>query len=205
MPPLRLVALVDPPQEPAGTRLVRAPAVGVAEGLPEPGSLLDSGGTIGTLWVFGRRFLLVLPKGACGRVGALRLDQSSAPVAYSQPLFEILHIDASAAGPESAAATTRQGVDGEAGESALIAVKSPTHGVFYRRPSADSPPYVEVGSVVEHGTVLALVEVMKCFNPVTMAGAVSDVRGVVDRVLAEDVTEVGFGQVLFLVRVEAGS
>lgn len=42
-------------------------------------------------------------------------------------------------------------------------VLSPIPGVFYRRPSPDKDEYVQEGSPVKEGDVLALVEVMKNF------------------------------------------
>ena len=39
-------------------------------------------------------------------------------------------------------------------------VKSPMIGTFYMKPSPESSPYVEVGSVVKKGTVLCIIEAM---------------------------------------------
>ena len=43
-------------------------------------------------------------------------------------------------------------------------VRTPIPGVFYRRPSPGSPPFVSEGDVVEDGGVVGLVEVMKQFH-----------------------------------------
>ena len=51
-----------------------------------------------------------------------------------------------------------------------FAVTSPTHGMFYRRPRPDEPAYVEAGQIVENGSTLGLVEVMKCFAAITYGG-----------------------------------
>ena len=45
-----------------------------------------------------------------------------------------------------------------------VAVRSPMVGTFYRRPSPDEPPYVEVGSAVEADTPVGLIEVMKLYT-----------------------------------------
>jgi acetyl-CoA carboxylase biotin carboxyl carrier protein len=204
MPPRRLIALVDQEQGTGGPRLVRSPAVGVFEGLPEAGWFVRGGSVIGTLRIVGRRVGVLLPQGVSGRVDALGLDDSSVPVAFGQPLFEIRRLEASATEDAAGSPGAREGNGGEDVGLGMIEVRSPTHGVFYRRPSADRPPYVEVGSVVERGTVLGLVEVMKCFNPVTLAGPDTALRGEVVRILADDASEVGFGQVLFHIKREAG-
>jgi len=80
-------------------------------------------------------------------------------------------------------------------EGEVVEVKAPSAGIFYRRPDPNSPPYVEVGSLVEPGDTLALIEVMKSFGPV-----VSEVKGEVIEILVDDETPVEYGQTLFLIR-----
>lgn len=77
----------------------------------------------------------------------------------------------------------------------IITVKAPSAGVFYRRPDPDSPPYVEIGSMVEPGDTLGLIEVMKSFGPI-----VSEVKGEVVDILVEDGKPVEYGQELFLIK-----
>lgn len=50
--------------------------------------------------------------------------------------------------------------------SDLIRLLSPMTGVFYRSPSPDSPPFVEVGDEVEEGQTIGLIEAMKVFSEV---------------------------------------
>lgn len=47
-----------------------------------------------------------------------------------------------------------------------MAVRSPLIGVFYRAPSADAPPYVEIGDLVEEGQTVCIVEAMKVLNEI---------------------------------------
>jgi acetyl-CoA carboxylase biotin carboxyl carrier protein len=47
-----------------------------------------------------------------------------------------------------------------------IEVRAPMSGVFYRQPSPDQPPYVNVGDTVKKKQVLALLETMKVFQKV---------------------------------------
>ncbi len=77
----------------------------------------------------------------------------------------------------------------------VVAITAPSAGVFYRRPDPDSPPYVEVGSIVEPGDTLALIEVMKSFAPI-----VTEVKGEVVEILVEDGAAVEYGQKLFLIK-----
>lgn len=77
----------------------------------------------------------------------------------------------------------------------MAEVKAPVPGTFYRKPSPDSAPYVEVGSVVNPDTVVCLVEVMKTFNEVK-AGA----SGKIAEIRANNEDFVNAGQVLFVIK-----
>jgi acetyl-CoA carboxylase biotin carboxyl carrier protein len=103
-----------------------------------------------------------------------------------------------AAPPAAPPAVATQPAAPVAAESGLIPVISPMVGTFYRAPSPEAPPFVEVGSAIDEDTTLALVEAMKVFTSV-LAG----VRGVVDQILVENAQFVEYGQPLFLVRPEA--
>ena len=73
-------------------------------------------------------------------------------------------------------------------------VKSPMVGTFYRSPAPDADPYVEVGQVVQQGTVLCIIEAMKLMNEIE-----SDVSGRVVKILLENSQPVEFNQPLFLI------
>jgi acetyl-CoA carboxylase biotin carboxyl carrier protein len=73
-------------------------------------------------------------------------------------------------------------------------IKSPMVGTFYRAPSPESPPFVDVGQIVEVGQVVCIVEAMKLMNEIK-----SEVRGKVVEALIDNAQPVEFGQVLFLV------
>ncbi len=73
-------------------------------------------------------------------------------------------------------------------------VKSPIVGTFYRAPSPDAAPYVEVGTKVKQGGVLCIVEAMKLMNEIE-----SDIDGTIVKINVESGKPVEYGQVLFLV------
>ena len=73
-----------------------------------------------------------------------------------------------------------------------LEVKSPMIGTFYRRPSPDSDPFVEMGASVEPDTVVCIIEAMKVMNEIK-----AEVKGVIAEVLVEDGKPVEYGQVLF--------
>ena len=67
-------------------------------------------------------------------------------------------------------------------------------GTFYRAPVPDADPYVEVGSSVEVGQTVCIIEAMKLMNEIE-----SEVRGKIARILVDNAQPVEFGQKLFLV------
>jgi acetyl-CoA carboxylase biotin carboxyl carrier protein len=58
-----------------------------------------------------------------------------------------------------------------------VAIVSPLAGLFYARPTPADPPFVEVGSAVLPGQVVALIETMKIFNEIKaeIAGEVIEI------------------------------
>ena len=79
-------------------------------------------------------------------------------------------------------------------ETRLITVTSPIVGTFYRAPSPEAPPFVEVGSKVKKGQVLCIVEAMKLMNEIE-----SEVDSTVVKVLVENGQPVEYGEPLFLI------
>ncbi len=92
----------------------------------------------------------------------------------------------------AAPATTADGSSEE--ESKYITIKSPIIGTFYRKPSPDKPPFVEVGDVIAQGDVLCVIEAMKLFNDIE-----SEVSGKIVKILVEDSSPVEFDQPLYLI------
>ncbi|MBR5347429.1 MAG: acetyl-CoA carboxylase biotin carboxyl carrier protein [Deltaproteobacteria bacterium] len=76
----------------------------------------------------------------------------------------------------------------------LVDIPSPIVGTFYRAPSPDSSPYVEVGQVVEKGQVLCIVEAMKLMNEIE-----ADFRCRVCEIFKENAQPVEYGEPLFRV------
>lgn len=76
----------------------------------------------------------------------------------------------------------------------LITIKSPMIGTFYKSPSPDKPPFVNVGDEIKPGQVLCIIEAMKLFNEIE-----SEVSGKIVKVLIENASPVEYDQPLFLV------
>lgn len=74
------------------------------------------------------------------------------------------------------------------------AVLSPMVGTFYRSPSPDAKPFIEVGQTVNVGDALCIVEAMKMMNRIE-----SDKAGVVKAILVNDGEAVEFDQKLIII------
>lgn len=79
-------------------------------------------------------------------------------------------------------------------DSKLITIKSPIIGTFYRKSAPNKPVFVEVGSNINTGDVLCVIEAMKLFNEIE-----SEISGKIVKVLVDDSSPVEFDQPLFLV------
>jgi len=67
-------------------------------------------------------------------------------------------------------------------------------GTFYSAPEPGAQPYVKVGSRVNVGQVVCIIEAMKIMNEIE-----SEVAGVVKEVNVQNAQPVEFGQVLYRV------
>ena len=75
--------------------------------------------------------------------------------------------------------------------SDLVEVTAPMVGTFYRAPGPEEPPFVEIGSRINVGQAVCILEAMKLMNELE-----SEVSGEVIEILVENGTPVEFGQVL---------
>ncbi len=83
-----------------------------------------------------------------------------------------------------------------ADEPGVHYITSPIVGTFYRAPSPNAGPYVQVGDYVKPGQTLCVVEAMKLMNEIEC-----DTAGEVVRVLVENGQPVEYGERLFAVRI----
>jgi len=94
---------------------------------------------------------------------------------------------AAAAPAAAAAAEAPPGVEGHV-------VKSPMVGTFYRAPSPDAKPFVEVGGSVKEGEPICVIEAMKLMNEIE-----ADASGTIRAILVENGQPVEYGQALFII------
>src|SRR5207247_1170884 len=82
-----------------------------------------------------------------------------------------------------------------AAPTAELEIKSPMIGTFYRAPSPEAAPYIEVGAEVNPDTVVCIIEAMKVMNEIK-----AEAKGVVTEALVENAKPVEFGQPLVKLR-----
>jgi len=75
-----------------------------------------------------------------------------------------------------------------------VEIKAPMVGTFYRAPSPEAPPYVEVGQLIEPGQVICIIEAMKLMNEIK-----SEIKGKILEILVDNTEPVEFGQPMFLI------
>jgi biotin carboxyl carrier protein len=184
-----------------GSMRILSPGVGWWSEIPHRGALIGPGSTIGRLERLNRRFRLILPEGASGRVTDGVPGHRVAAVEFGQLLFRLAPVRSDGSqeivADEEGALGHPAGADLPAGSRAIV---SPTDGVFYRKSAPDAPPFVEAGQTIRLGQAVGLVEVMKTFNQILYEGPGFPERAEVLEVRAEDAVEVRAGQVLIVVR-----
>ncbi len=130
---------------------------------------------------------------------ALSSQPQAQPAPVSQPQAETVASPAQAAEAVNNAVIAAQ-PQPEAKSAAAPAgshvLTSPIVGTFYRSPSPDADPFVEVGSRVKKGQVLCIIEAMKLMNEIE-----SDVDGVVAEIYPQNAQAVEFGEPLFAIRL----
>lgn len=102
--------------------------------------------------------------------------------------------------PSSAAAEPqpKESAKNDAGSAAddnMHTVNSPMVGTFYRAPSPDAEPFVEVGTRVTAGQTLCIIEAMKLMNEIE-----SDVSGTVQKILLENAKPVEYNEPIFVIK-----
>jgi acetyl-CoA carboxylase biotin carboxyl carrier protein len=111
-----------------------------------------------------------------------------APVQYVQamaaPSAAVAHAPAAPAIPAAPAEAAPVG----------HAIKSPMVGTFYRSSSPGAAAFVEIGSKVNEGDTVCIIEAMKILNEIE-----ADKSGTVTQILGENGQAVEYGQPLFII------
>ncbi len=122
---------------------------------------------------------------------AIRISRSSGtgtPVVHMTPA----HVAPQNASPPAAAAPTP--TTAVSAVPSGHAVASPMVGTFYRSSSPGAASFVDVGSQVNVGDTLCIIEAMKMMNEIE-----SDKAGIIKAILKENGQPVEYGEALFII------
>lgn len=97
--------------------------------------------------------------------------------------------------PATPAATAAEAKAPAAPQEALHIITSPIVGTFYRSPSPEAGPFVNIGSHVSPDTIVCIVEAMKLMNEIQ-----AETAGEIVEILVENGQPVEYGQPLFGVK-----
>ncbi|MGK7945279.1 MAG: acetyl-CoA carboxylase biotin carboxyl carrier protein [Microcystaceae cyanobacterium] len=81
--------------------------------------------------------------------------------------------------------------------SKWVEITAPMVGTFYRAPSPDDAPYVNVNDVIQNGQIVCIVEAMKLMNEIE-----AEVSGKIMEIAVENGEPVEYGQTLMWVNPE---
>lgn len=119
----------------------------------------------------------------------VRVDTQGTVPRVSPPMQTSLNQPSPATVPTSTPVAENQVVEAS---TTLLTIDSPMVGTFYRKSSPEQPAFVEVGTHVQVGDVVCIVEAMKMMHQVKAEQA-----GRIKRIVLEDGAMVEYGQVLF--------
>lgn len=124
--------------------------------------------------------------------------QSSPAAASAGAAVPAAAASGSATAPAPAAAPGARALSAErAVPVGMVAVRAHTVGTFYRAPSPHDRPFVEVGQSVKAEDTVGLIEVMKCYMPIT-----AGVEGKVAEIWAENGVLVEYDEIVVLIEPE---
>tara|TARA_A100001015_G_scaffold318589_1_gene438916 strand:+ start:751 stop:1221 length:471 start_codon:yes stop_codon:yes gene_type:complete len=137
-------------------------------------------------------------------ITSLSVEEDNLKVEIKREITEaapmIQHVAAAApvaqpAPPVEAAPIAAEPIEASPIETNLLEIQSPMVGTFYASPNPESSAFVSIGSAVQKGDIVCIIEAMKLFNEIE-----SEVTGTIEKICVENGASIEFGQTLFLVR-----
>ncbi|TXI44493.1 acetyl-CoA carboxylase biotin carboxyl carrier protein [Methylophilus sp.] len=120
----------------------------------------------------------------------VRISRAMAPSVA--PVTQYMAAPAPAAAPVAAPAAAPAVAPAEVQDGQII--KSPMVGTFYRASSPDAKSFVDIGSSVNTGETLCIIEAMKLLNEIE-----SEFAGTIKKIFVENGQPVEYGEPLFLI------
>jgi acetyl-CoA carboxylase biotin carboxyl carrier protein len=155
-----------------------APLVGMLRDAASPGTSVQPGQRIGVIEVLGVQHELLADARGVVAGEPRRVKDARARVEYGQVLLVLEQREL------TEAAVT--GASDEKSAAGGLVFRAPSPGRFYLRPAPDKPPFIKVGDVIEAGTTVALLEVMKTFHRISYGAPGLPERARVTDILPQD-------------------
>jgi len=126
----------------------------------------------------------------------ISLEDGDQAITIRKDVPEVVTVSAPTATSQVAAAVPVSSQESEEQKevSKGKAIVSPMVGTFYSSPSPDTEPFIEVGSVVNAGDVVCIIEAMKLMNEIK-----SEHSGKITQICVKNGDPVEYGQVLMYV------
>jgi len=167
-----------------------SPAVGLFTCALPAGRMIIAGEQVGRLKQLERSYRLIVPEGVTGILRSACPERVHEPVGWGTPLYTVGPLE----GEALRAATTPSETSGS---QAHLVIRAPQSGRFWHRATPSDPPFTAVDQVLETGTAVGLIEVMKTFAPVPyQPSGQLPARARVVRLVAEDGADVAEGDAL---------
>jgi acetyl-CoA carboxylase biotin carboxyl carrier protein len=125
--------------------------------------------------------------------GSVKIQLKKRGAFSAQPAMQQVYQAAPAAAQAPAEAAAPAAPKAEDNPNASV-LKSPMVGTFYRAPSPESPPFINIGDSVEPGKTLCIIEAMKIMNEIKC-----EVKGKVKEIIVENAQAVEFNQPLIII------
>ncbi len=127
----------------------------------------------------------------------IRRGDDTIRIVHHHPQPSAAAVGAAYAPPPAAPAPTAPSDEAtpSAPRTDLHELKAPMVGTFYRAPSPESPPYVEIGDRVTEGQTVCIIEAMKLMNEIP-----ADRSGTVVEIAVENSDPVEYGQALIRIK-----
>jgi acetyl-CoA carboxylase biotin carboxyl carrier protein len=133
-------------------------------------------------------------RGLLGLWSSVRVSKAGVAAGHTGPVVVTAAPAGAATVPAAGGAAVAGAPSSPAPALALLEIKSPMVGTFYKAPEPGAEAYAKVGTRVAPGQVVCIIEAMKIMNEIE-----AEVQGVIREVCVENAQPVEFGQVLFRV------
>ncbi len=182
--------------EDIGTKyLIRSPGVGKILFTIDDGVFITGGNKIGRMKILNKNFILRIPNDMAGSIRLLKNHERITYAAYNEIIFEL---------EKSKKIENNESVikeDVNITQTNGLIIKSFIDGIFFRRPSPDSEPFVQEGSLVKPGDTLGLIEVMKSFNKIICPDFKKGRNGFITEIYKKDESVIRSGEPLFRIKL----